>query len=105
MEGGEGQLYSISNRIVKVDVDATCNYFKTRCILLVTTKPAGTIWKDAKGTLTPFQGSDIMLNRIALSNSTGGKYAPMQVVKQPQQGRASTTEEQKCSSFQINYDS
>ena len=36
-----------------------------------------------------------MLNRIALSNSTAGKCAPMQVIKQPEHGRTSTTEEQK----------
>ena len=28
----------------------------------------------------------------------------MQVVKQPEHGKASTTEEQECSSFQTNYD-
>ena len=27
--------------------------------------------------------------------STAGKYAPMQVIKQPEHGRTSTTEEQK----------
>ena len=63
-----------------------------------------TIWNDATGTLTPFTGPDTVLNRIALSISTTGKSAPMQVVKQPEHGRASTTEEQKCSSFQMNYD-
>ena len=45
-----------------------------------------------------------MLNRIALSNSTAGKCAPMQVIKQPEHGRTSTTKEQKCSSFQTKYD-
>ena len=59
---------------------------------------------DATGTLKPYQGPDTMLNQITLSNSTAGKCAPMQVVKQPEQGKASTNEEQKCSSFQTNYD-
>ena len=31
----------------------------------------------------------------AISNSTVGKCAPMQVIKQPEHGRTSTTEEQK----------
>ena len=53
------------------------------------------------------RNSDILervLNRIALSNSTAGKCAPMQVIKQPEHGRTSTTMEQKWSSFQTNYD-
>ena len=43
-------------------------------------------------------GTDIlegMLTRIALSNSTAGKYAPLQVIKQLEHGRTSTTEKQK----------
>ena len=55
-------------------------------------------------TLTPYQGPDTMLNQITLSNLTTGKGAPMQVVKQPEHERASTNQEQKCSSFQENYD-
>ena len=42
--------------------------------------------------------SDILervLNQIALFNSTAGKCAPMQVIKQPEHGRTSTMEEQK----------
>ena len=35
-----------------------------------------------------------VLNRIAISNSTAGKCAPMQVIKQPEHERTSTTEEQ-----------
>ena len=45
-----------------------------------------------------------VLNQIALSNSTLGKCTPMQVVKQLEHGRTSTNEEQKYSSFQMNYD-
>ena len=48
--------------------------------------------------------ADSMLKRIALSISTAEKCAPMQVVKQLENGKASTTKEQKCSSFQTNYD-
>ena len=58
-----------------------------------------TIWNYGTGTLTLSKG----LNRIALSISTVEKCAPLQVVKQPEQGKASTTKEQKCSSFQTNY--
>ena len=47
---------------------------------------------------------EIVLNRIALSNSTVEKCAPMQVVKKTEQGRASGIKEQKCPSFQTNYD-
>ena len=63
-----------------------------------------TIWNNATGTLTPPKGQDTILNRVALSISTVEKCAPMQVVKQPEEWKASTTEEQKCSSFQTNYD-
>ena len=66
-------------------------------------RTGGTIWNDATGTLTPFKGPDLILNRNMLSISTAGKCTPFQVVKQPEPGRASTTEEQKCS-VQTNYD-
>ena len=36
-----------------------------------------------------------VLNWITLSNSTVGKCAPMQVIKQAEHGRTSITEEQK----------
>ena len=62
-----------------------------------------TIWNYATGTLIPPKGPDTVLHRIALSISAVGKCASMQVVK-PEQWKASTTEEQKCSSFQTNYD-
>ena len=64
---------------------------------------AETIWNDATDILTPCQGPDTMLNWIMLFNSTVGKCTTMQVVKQPEHGRASTTKEQKCPSFQANY--
>ena len=63
-----------------------------------------TIWNYATGTQTPSKGPDTMLYRILLSISIVEKYASMQVVKQPEQWKASTTEKQKCSSFQTNYD-
>ena len=62
------------------------------------------IWNYATGTLKPFKEPDSMLNRMELSISTAEKCAPMQVVNQPEHGKASTREEQKCSSFQTNYD-
>ena len=62
------------------------------------------IWNYATGNLTPSKGPNTMLNRIVLSISTVETYAPMQVVKQPEHEKGSTTEEQKCSSFQKNYD-
>ena len=42
-----------------------------------------------------------MLNQNALSISTAGKCAPMQVVKQPGLGRALTTEEQTSTSVTL----
>ena len=36
-----------------------------------------------------------LLNQIALSNSTAGKCASIQVIKQPEHGGTSTIEEQK----------
>ena len=63
-----------------------------------------TIWNYAKGTLTPSKAPDSMLHRVALSISTAEKCAPMQFVKQPENGKALTTEVQKYSSFQANYD-
>ena len=62
-------------------------------------RTGGPIWNYATGTLAPWKGC-----QIALSNSTAGKCVPMQVIKQPEHGRTSTTKEQKGSSFQINYD-
>ena len=53
------------------------------------------IWDYATGTLTPSKGPDTTLNQIALSISTVEKCAPMQVVKQPENRKASTTKEQK----------
>ena len=38
---------------------------------------------------------------MALSNSTVGKCAPMQVIKQPDHGRTSTNEEQKLFSDEL----
>ena len=52
----------------------------------------------------PFRTIPQEINQIALSNSTAEKCAPSQVVKQPEYGRASTTEGQNCPSFQTNYD-
>ena len=63
-----------------------------------------TFWNYATGTLTPSKGPDTMLKPDRVFHSTVKKRAPMQVVKQPEQWKGSTTEEQKCSSFQINYD-
>ena len=61
----------------------------------------GPIWDYVTTTLNILER---VLNRIALSDSTVGKCAPMQVIKQPEHGGTSTTEEQRRSSFQTNYD-
>ena len=63
-----------------------------------------TICNYAIGALSPSKGPHTMLNWIPLSISTVGKCAHMQVKKQPEHGEASTTKEQKCFSFQTNYD-
>ena len=38
-----------------------------------TAEPAGTIWNNATGTLTSYQGPDPILNQSALSNLTAGE--------------------------------
>ena len=43
--------------------------------------------------------SDSLKNRVALFNSTAGKYTSMQVAREPEHGRASKAEGQKCLSF------
>ena len=45
-----------------------------------------------------------MLNQILLSIWTVEDCAAMQIVKQQEHRKASTTKEEKCSSFQSNYD-
>ena len=44
-----------------------------------------------------------VLNWTTLSSSTVGKCAPMQVIKQPERGRTSTTEEKKYLPFKQNF--
>ena len=65
---------------------------------------ARTIWNYAKGTVTLSKRPDSIQNQVALSIATVEKRVPMQVVKQPENGKDSATREQKCSSFQMNYD-
>ena len=65
-----------------------------------TTEPA-----DPSGTMPqePWHpGKDAKPDRVI--QSTTVECAAMQVIKQPEHGRTSTTEEQKWSSFQTNYD-
>ena len=50
------------------------------------------------------KGPDKMLNPISISISTVAKCATMQVIKQPEHRKPSTTKEQKCTSLQMNYD-
>ena len=90
--------YSI--HIVTVRVDAAWSHFNPWCILKETTKlagPFGTMpqkpWHSRKSTKP---------DRVIQLNC--GKCAPTQAIKQPEHGRTSTTEEQKWSSFQANYD-
>ena len=47
-------------------------------------------------------GKSTKLDRVI--QSTARKCTPMEVLKQPEHGRVWTTEEQKCSSLQMNYD-
>ena len=65
---------------------------------------SGTIWNYVAGTLTSSKGSDKMLNWIMLSNLNCGEVCTHANYKQPEHGKASSTKEQKCSSFQANYD-
>ena len=84
---GKAQLEHISD-IVNVGVEATCWHFKPWRILKKTTEPA-----DQFGTIPqePWHpGKDAKPDHVI--QSTAGKCAPMQVVKQPEHGRTSTTE-------------
>ena len=74
-----------SSHIVKVGVEVTYQYFKP--------------WQMLKETTTGGPNWEPSLNRILLSNSTAGKCAPMQVIKQPEHGKTLT----KWSYFQSNY--
>ena len=93
----EGHSWSISSHIVKANVGAT--YANTSSSHVHWRK-----WPNWQAHLEfCHKNPDILervLNWIELSNSTMGKYTPMQVMKQPKHGRTSTTEEQKWSSFQ-----
>ena len=74
-----------SSHIVKVGVGVKYQYFKP--------------WQMLKETTTGGPNWEPSLNRILLSNSTAGKCAPMQVIKQPEHGKTLT----KWSYFQSNY--
>ena len=85
-----------SSFIVMVGVDAK---FKPWLILIETIVSAGPFetmsqepWHPGKGTKP-----DSVIQRNV-------KCAPMQIIKQPEHRRTSTSEEQKWSSFQTNYD-
>ena len=103
------QLYLVVQRraqlehrshIVKLELRQHANTCKPWHILKVMNKPADHLKLCQRNT-------DIwerVLNQITLSTSTVEMYLPMQVIKQPENGRTSTTKEQKWSSFQTNYD-
>ena len=96
---GRAQLEH-SSHIVKVGVEATCFHFNPRRILSETTERRVylELYHRNPGIL------ERVLNWVTLANSTAEKCAPMQVMKQPEHGRTSTSEEQKWPSFQANYD-
>ena len=78
-----------SSTIVKVSVEAACLHFNPWSILKETTKPAGPF-----GTM-----------RLEPWHPEGGaEVRTREVIKQPKHGRISTIEEEKGSSFQMNYD-
>ena len=59
------------------------------------------IWNYATGNLTSWKGCQ---TKLRYPTQLQGKCTRMQVKKQPEHGRTSTTKEQKYSSFQTNYD-
>ena len=89
-----------SSHIVKVGVEVKCLHFNPWRILKELNKPAAHLELCHRN-------HDILqyvLNQIALyNNSTVRKCAPMQVIKQPEKGTISITEEKKSSSFQTKY--
>ena len=86
------------SHIVKVGVEATCLQFNPWNILKETNKLVGPFRTMPQEPRRP--GKEAKLDRVIQFNC--GKCAPMLVVKQPEHGRTSTTEEQKSSSFQMN---
>ena len=56
-------------------------------------RTGGPIWNYATGKGRVKEILERVLNQIVLSNSTLGNFSPMQVIKQPEHGTTSTTEE------------
>ena len=83
-----------------VSVKATCWHFNPWPILNETTEPVGPFGIMPLEPWHPREGAK--LDHAIQLNC--GEVQTIQVIKQPEYGRTSTTEEQKWSSFQMNYD-
>ena len=93
-----GMQLGHSSHIVRVSVKTTCWHFNPWHILKETTELAGPFGTRPQKPWHPGKG----VNMIALSNPTVGKCTTMEIIKQTEHGRISTTKEQKWSSFQTN---
>ena len=93
-----GMQLGHSSHIVRVSVKTTCCHFNPWHILKETTELAGPFGTRPQKPWHPGKG----VNMIALSNPTVGKCTTMEIIKQTEHGRISTTKEQKWSSFQTN---
>ena len=87
-----------SSHIVRVSVKTTCWHLNPWHILKEMTELAGPFGTTPQKPWHPGKG----VNMIALSNPTVGKCTTMEIIKQTEHGRPSTTKEQKWSSFQTN---
>ena len=93
-----GMQLGHSSHIVRVSVNTTCCHFNPWHILKETTELAGPFGTRPQKPWHPGKG----VNMIALSNPTVGKCTTMEIMKQTEHGRTSTTKEQKWSSFQTD---
>ena len=96
MVQGRAQLKH-NGHIVMVGVEATCLHFNPWGILKETTELVGPFAAMPQEPWYPGKGA----KQIVLSKSTAGS---VQVTKQPERGRTSTTVEQKLFSSQRNFD-
>ena len=78
-----------STHMVKVGVEATCQHFQAMTYKQLNLQALFELCHRNPGIL------DRVLNQITLSNSTVGKCAITQVIKQAEHGRTSTTKEEK----------
>ena len=87
--------------MVKVGAKTTCLHFNPWRTLKKTTEPVGIFGTMSQEPWHPGKGA----KPDCIIQSTAGKCAPMQIIKQPEDDLPFRTKmKQKWSSFQMNYD-